>query len=94
LSILPEFPDDLPKNRLGLSKWLFSKEHPLTARVTVNRYWQLLFGKGLVDTPTDFGVQGSLPSHPELLDWLPISFMDSDWDVRALLKKMVMSHTY
>ena len=94
LSILPEFSDDLPKNRLGLSKWLFSKEHPLTARVTVNRYWQLLFGKGLVDTPTDFGVQGSLPSHPELLDWLAISFMDSDWDVRALLKKMVMSHTY
>lgn len=94
LSILPEFPGDLPKNRLGLSKWLFSKEHPLTARVTVNRYWQLLFGKGLVDTPTDFGVQGSLPSHPELLDWLAISFMDSDWDVRALLKKMVMSHTY
>lgn len=93
-SILPEFPDNLPKNRLGFSKWLFSKDHPLTARVTVNRYWQLLFGKGLVDTPTDFGVQGSLPSHPELLDWLAISFMESNWNVRALLKKMVMSHTY
>lgn len=94
LSILPEFPDDLPKNRLGLSKWLFSKDNPLTARVTVNRYWQLLFGKGLVDTPSDFGVQGSLPTHPELLDWLAVSLMDSNWNIRELLKNMVMSHTY
>ncbi|WP_289644953.1 DUF1553 domain-containing protein [Maribacter aestuarii] len=93
-SILPEFSPEFPKNRLGLSEWLFSKENPLTARVTVNRYWQLLFGKGLVDTPTDFGVQGSLPTHPELLDWLASSFRDSNWNVRALLKTMVMSHTY
>jgi hypothetical protein len=92
--MLPEFSEDYPKNRLGLSKWIFSKENPLTARVTVNRYWQMLFGNGIVNTPQDFGIQGSLPTHPELIDWLAVSFMDSGWDVKALLKKMVMSHTY
>lgn len=92
--VLPEFPDGYPKNRLGLSKWLFSEENPLTARVTVNRYWQMLFGKGLVNTPQDFGVQGALPSHPELIDWLAVEFMESGWNVKALLKTMVMSHTY
>lgn len=92
--VLPEFSEAYPKNRLGLSKWLFSKDNPLTARVTVNRYWQMLFGKGLVNTPQDFGVQGALPSHPELIDWLAVEFMESGWDVRALLKTMVMSHTY
>ena len=92
--ILPPYPESLPKNRLGLSQWLFSRDNPLTARVTVNRYWQMLFGKGLVDTPSDFGVQGSLPTHPELLDWLANSFQSNDWNVKDLLKTMVMSHTY
>lgn len=88
------FPDDLPKNRLGLSKWLFSEENPLTARVAVNRYWQLIFGRGLVDTPQDFGSQGALPSHPELLDFLALEFQENGWNLQALLKQMVLSHTY
>jgi len=91
---LPAFPEDYPKNRLGLAKWIFSKDNPLTARVTVNRYWQMLFGTGLVSTPQDFGVQGALPTHPELLNWLAISFQENNWDVKALLKTIVMSHTY
>ncbi len=89
-----EFPEDLPQNRLGLAQWLLSDEHPLTSRVIVNRYWQLLFGQGLVDTPDDFGNQGSLPSHPELLDWLAITFRENGWNIKNLLKEMVMSRTY
>ena len=88
------FPDDLPKNRLGLAQWLTHPQNPLTARVAVNRYWQLFFGRGLVHTVQDFGNQGELPSHPELLDWLAVSFIESKWNVKALHKRMVMSATY
>ena len=91
---LPAFPESYPRNRVGLAQWIFAEENPLTARVAVNRYWQMLFGNGLVSTPQDFGVQGALPSHPELLDWLAITFQESNWDVKALLKTIVMSHTY
>ncbi len=91
---LPPFTEELPKNRLGLAQWLFSDTHPLTARVAVNRYWQMLFGKGIVDTPHDFGIQGALPTHPELLDWLAMAFRESGWDMQFLLKKMVTSATY
>lgn len=88
------WPDSLPANRLGLAQWLFSGEHPLTARVAVNRYWQMLFGQGIVATSEDFGNQGTLPSHPELLDWLASTFVESGWDTKALLKTIVMSATY
>ncbi|MDW3648534.1 MAG: DUF1553 domain-containing protein [Bacteroidia bacterium] len=88
------FPEELPKNRLGFAQWLFHAENPLTARVAVNRYWQMIFGRGIVGTPEDFGSQGDLPTHPELLDWLAIDFRESGWDLKALLKKMLMSATY
>jgi hypothetical protein len=88
------FDDKFAKDRLGLSNWLFSKNNPLTARVTVNRLWQQCFGKGIVATPDDFGNQGSLPTHPELLDWLATELMDNNWDLKASLKTMVMSATY
>ena len=89
-----EFPKTLPQNRLGLSKWLFDDQHPLTARVAVNRYWQMIFGKGIVATPHDFGTQGALPSHPELLDWLAVQFRSSNWNIQELLTLIVTSATY
>jgi hypothetical protein len=93
-STLPPLPDDAPKNRLGFARWLVSGENPLTARVTVNRFWRDLFGTGLVKTTEDFGSQGERPSHPDLLDWLAVEFVESGWDVRHILKTIVMSRTY
>ena len=81
-------------NRLELAKWLVSEENPLTSRIIVNRFWTMLFGKGIVATPDDFGSQGDLPSHPELLDWLAVDFMEKNWDVRAFLKGILLSSTY
>ncbi len=92
-SILP-FPEDYPKNRLGLAKWLFHEDNPLTARVTVNRFWQRMFGRGLVASSFDFGNQGSLPTHPELLDFLAIKLKEEGWDTRKILKYMALSATY
>jgi hypothetical protein len=92
-SILP-FPKQLPRNRYGLSQWFTDPDHPLTARVAVNRYWQNFFGTGLVKTSEDFGNQGEMPSHPELLDWLAVTFRESGWDIKKLCKLIVMSATY
>ncbi len=92
-SILP-MKADLPKNRLGLAKWLIDPKNPLTARVAVNRFWQNYFGKGLVATSEDFGNQGELPSHPELLDWLALEFQRSGWDMKAMQRLIVTSSTY
>ena len=84
----------LPKNRLGLAKWMFDPKHPLTSRVAVNRVWQLIFGRGLVNSSDDFGNQGSLPTHPALLDHLAIWYRDNGWDTKALMKYVFMSATY
>lgn len=92
---LHDFPEDAPLNRLGLARWLVSTENPLTARVIVNRFWERLFGIGIVETVEDFGSQGDPPSHPQLLDWLAVQFMhEYDWSMKQLLKTIVMSATY
>ena len=83
-----------PVNRLGFARWLVGPEHPLTARVTVNRFWMHLFGRGIVATPEDFGTQGARPTHPDLLDWLSVEFIESGWDVKAMLRSLVTSATY
>ena len=83
-----------PRNRLGLAAWTVNKNNPLTARVFVNQLWQEIFGRGIVKTTGDFGMQGDLPTHPELLDWLAVDFMEHGWDIKRLVKQMVMSATY
>lgn len=88
------WPVDFPSNRLGFAKWLFAHDNPLTARVAANRLWAVCFGEGLVRTPNDFGSQGETPTHPELLDWLAVDLRDNGWNVKALLRKIVLSRTY
>jgi hypothetical protein len=92
--LLPPFAPELPRNRLGLAQWLLRPEHPLTARVTVNRFWQEVFGAGLVRTTGEFGVGGELPTHQDLLDWLAVEFRESGWDVKRLFKVLVTSAAY
>ncbi len=87
-------PEGAPSDRLGLARWLVDRQNPLTARVMVNRVWSQLFGTGIVETEEDFGIKGSPPSHPELLDWLAVEFMDGGWDIKALLKLIVASSAY
>jgi hypothetical protein len=92
--ILPPLRPEWPSNRLGLARWLVSRDQPLTARVVVNRFWQMYFGTGIVKTVEDFGSQGEAPMHPELLDWLAVEFMDSGWNVKHMQKLIVMSAAY
>lgn len=88
------YDSNLPKNRLGLAQWTVSKKNPLTSRVFINQLWQEFFGRGIVKTTGDFGMQGELPSHPELLDWLAVDFIDNGWNIKRLVKQIMMSATY
>lgn len=92
--MIKPFDDKFQKNRLGLANWFFDKDNPLTARVAVNRLWQQMYGVGIVASTGDFGNQGNLPSHPELLDWLAVTFQEENWDIKKMLKRMAMSKTY
>ncbi len=94
LAVLHPFPKDAPRDRLGFARWLVSRDNPLTARVTVNRQWAAFFGNGLVRTTEDFGLQGELPSHPGLLDWLAVEFMEDGWSLKRLHRWIVLSATY
>ncbi len=94
LAVMGALPKDAPKNRLGLANWLTSAEHPLVARVFINRVWQRTFGHALVRTPEDFGLQGEQPTHPQLLDWLAVDFQENGWDLKGLLRAMVMTKAF
>lgn len=94
LQVLNPFPDQAPRNRMGLAKWLTDERHPLVTRVLVNRIWQRVFGHALVRTPEEFGLQGEQPTHPELLDWLAVDFRTQGWDLKSMLRSMVTSHTF
>ncbi|MFG0259451.1 MAG: DUF1553 domain-containing protein, partial [Phycisphaerales bacterium JB041] len=91
---LHPFPEDLPRDRLGFATWLASPDNPLTARVTVNRFWERFFGRGIVETLEDFGAQGAAPTHPELLDHLAVTFVRDGWSVKELCRRIVLSETY
>jgi len=93
-AVLHDLPKGAPANRMGLAQWLVDPANPLTARVTVNRFWQEIFGTGIVATPDDFGIMGAAPSHPELLDWLALAFVESGWDVKGFFKTILLSSTY
>jgi hypothetical protein len=93
-SVLGAMPQNAPANRMGLVDWLTDKKNPLTARVLVNRFWIMVFGEGLVRTPEEFGLQGEHPTHPELLDWLAVDFQENGWNLKRLLKQMMMSKTF